>query len=92
MALEDAVCLSHMVDAYPGDPMQALGAYCARRVLRTTRLQLQSRAMGEHIYHPEGAHAELRNAILRAKSQQDWYETLAWLYGGNGLDENNFGG
>jgi 2-polyprenyl-6-methoxyphenol hydroxylase-like FAD-dependent oxidoreductase len=92
MALEDAVCLSHMVEAYPGDLPKALVTYCARRVLRTTRLQLQSREMGEHIYHPEGAHAQLRNAILRAKSQEDWYDTLQWLYGGSGLDETNFGG
>src|SRR5713101_5614147 len=91
MALEDAVCLAHMVAAFPDDFERALEAYRARRVLRTTRVQLQSRAMGEHVYHPDGAHAQLRNAILRAKTQQDWYDTLEWLYGGNGLGEDNFG-
>ena len=30
-------------------------------------------AMGEHIFHPDGAHAELRNAIMRAKSQAEWW-------------------
>ena len=91
MALEDAVCLSHMVAAFPGDLVRALEAYRARRVLRTTRVQLQSRAMGDHVYHPDGAHAQLRDAIIRAKSQEDWYATLEWLYGGNGLGDNNFG-
>ncbi len=91
MAMEDAVCLSRMVEAFPGDLGQALEAYCARRVLRTTRVQLQSRAMGEHVYHPDGAHAQLRNAIMRAKTQEDWYNTLEWLYGGSGLGEHHFG-
>ncbi len=91
MAMEDAVCLSRMVEAFPGDLGQALEAYCARRVLRTTRVQLQSRAMGEHVYHPDGAHAQLRNAIMRAKTQEDWYNALEWLYGGSGLGEHHFG-
>ena len=60
----------------------------ARRVLRTTRVQLKSRAMGEHVYHPAGPHAALRNAIMRAKSQEQWYDTLEWLYGSTGLDES----
>ena len=91
MAMEDAVCLAHMVEAFPDDFERALEAYRARRVLRTTRVQLQSRAIGEHVYHPDGAHAQLRNGIMRAKTQEDWYDTLEWLYGGSGLGENNFG-
>ena len=59
-------------------------AYNAARALRTARVQLLSRAMGEHVYHPAGAHAALRNAIMTAKTQAEWRETLAWLYGGEG--------
>jgi salicylate hydroxylase len=92
MAMEDAVCLAHMADAFPDDLEQALVAYRNRRVLRTTRVQLLSRAMGEHVYHPDGAHAQLRNSVMRSKTQEDWYESLAWLYGSNGLEDNNFGG
>ncbi|MCA3248046.1 MAG: 3-hydroxybenzoate 6-monooxygenase, partial [Azospirillum sp.] len=55
-----------------------------RRLTRTARVQLQSRQVGEHIYHPDGAHAKLRNEIMRAKTNEQWYETLAWLYGGHG--------
>ena len=44
-----------------------------------------SRAIGEHIYHPAGAHARLRNAIMGAKTSEEWYGDLAWLYGGTGL-------
>jgi 3-hydroxybenzoate 6-monooxygenase len=90
MAMEDAVCLSHMVEAFPGDFERAFEAYRARRIHRTTRMQVQSRAMGEHVYHPAGAHAELRNAMLRAKTQEEWLDTLQWLYGSTGLDEKNF--
>jgi hypothetical protein len=48
-------------------------------------VQLQSRAIGEHIYHPAGAHALVRNAIMGAKTSEDYYNDLAWLYGGTGL-------
>jgi 2-polyprenyl-6-methoxyphenol hydroxylase-like FAD-dependent oxidoreductase len=90
MAMEDAVCLSHVVVGYPDDLGAALKDYQARRLLRTARVQLQSRAIGEHIYHPAGAHAALRNAVMQAKSSDDWYDSLAWLYGGTGLLEKNF--
>jgi len=85
MAMEDAVCLAHVARARSGDFECAFEEYRSRRLLRATRLQLQSRAIGEHIYHPSGAHAQLRNALMRQKTAQDWYDTLAWLYGGSGL-------
>jgi salicylate hydroxylase len=84
--MEDAVCLAHMMETHQGAIEPALKAYNARRVLRTTRVQLQSRAMGEHVYHPAGAHAALRNAIMAAKTQDEWYDTVAWIYGGTGLE------
>jgi 2-polyprenyl-6-methoxyphenol hydroxylase-like FAD-dependent oxidoreductase len=86
MAMEDAVCLSHMMAAQRDDPERALERYRARRVVRTARVQLQSRAIGDHIYHPAGAHAAVRNAIMRAKSSDDYYAHLAWLYGETGVD------
>ena len=54
MALEDAVCLSHMLGAFPDDPATALERYGAQRFPRTARIQVLSRAIGEHIYHPSG--------------------------------------
>jgi 2-polyprenyl-6-methoxyphenol hydroxylase-like FAD-dependent oxidoreductase len=86
MALEDAVCLSHMMAAFPREPDKALAAYQSQRVARTARVVLQSRAIGDHIYHPSGAHALVRNTIMRAKTQEDYYGHLAWLYGGTGLE------
>jgi len=92
MAMEDAVCLSHEMAARPGDPEAALESYRRQRVLRTARVQLMSRAIGDHIYHPAGAHAALRNQVMRAKSDEDWYDTLAWIYGGTGLSGADSGG
>jgi 3-hydroxybenzoate 6-monooxygenase len=84
MAMEDAVCLSDCVEAAGGDVAAALPAYNAERALRTARVQLTSRAMGEHVFHPDGAHAALRNQIMRAKSVGDWYDALDWIYGAAG--------
>jgi 2-polyprenyl-6-methoxyphenol hydroxylase-like FAD-dependent oxidoreductase len=86
MAMEDAVCLADSLAKHDDDLGAGLESYRARRVLRTARVQLMSRAMGEHVCHPDGPHAALRNAIMSAKSQAEWYAALDWLYGGNGLD------
>ncbi|MBU8546165.1 MULTISPECIES: 3-hydroxybenzoate 6-monooxygenase [Roseomonadaceae] len=83
MAMEDAVCLAQMMHAHDGDVAPALAAYRDARLLRTARVQLQSRAVGDHIYHPAGPHAALRNSIMAAKTQTDWQDMLAWLYGGS---------
>ena len=72
----------------PASVGTALERYRQQRVLRTARVQLQSRAIGEHIYHPANAHALLRNATLRAMSPADMYDNLAWLYGGSGLSDD----
>ncbi|SDC76861.1 FAD binding domain [Ruegeria marina] len=84
MAMEDAVCLSALVGD-GGDIPEILTAYQKKRRLRTARVQLQSRKIGEHIYHPDGAHAALRNALMSAKTPEQWYDTVEWLYGGTGL-------
>lgn len=86
MALEDAVAISHHLSANPDAPEAALIAYQNLRRLRTARIQLQSREIGQHVYHPSGAHAELRNAVMRAKSPENWYDIVDWLYGSTGLE------
>ena len=85
-AMEDAVCLSHMLGNHADDHASALEKYRELRFPRTAKVQMLSRAIGEHIYHPTGEHARLRNAIMSAKSQEEWHDDLAWLYGGTGLN------
>ena len=87
MALEDAVCLSHMMAARDGDIDLAFAAYNEQRMLRTARVQLGARAIGDHIYHPDGAHARVRNHIMENLTVEDYYDRLEWLYGGTGLGE-----
>lgn len=85
MALEDAVCLAHQMEAHAGDCDAAFEAYRRQRFPRTGRVQLYSRLMGDYIYHPDGGKAALRNAAMRAMSADDFYDNLQWLYGGTGL-------
>ena len=81
MAMEDAVHLSSGFADPHTDPAEILRDYQDQRRLRTARVQLQSREIGDHIYHPSGAHAALRNKAMREKSARDWYDQLSWLYG-----------
>ena len=86
MALEDAVCLSHMCERHGDDIEAALDAYTRQRRVRTARVQLDSRLIGEYIYHADGATAEVRDHIMSRLTPDQWYDRLGWLYGGTGLD------
>ncbi len=86
MAMEDAVCLAHMFERHGDDVASALDSYMRQRRVRTARVQLDSRLIGEYIYHPDGATAEVRNHIMSKLTPDEWYDKLGWLYGGTGLD------
>lgn len=90
MAMEDAVCLADETASASGDLAAAFASYVRKRVHRTARVQIQSRLVGDHIYHPDGGHAALRNAIMRSMTPADYYDALNWLYGGTGLDDGGF--
>jgi salicylate hydroxylase len=81
MATEDAVALSERVAERPDDLPAAFQAYQQQRYLRTGRVQLMARVYGE-FYHARGVAAELRNQFLQARSVDDAYDGIAWLYGG----------
>jgi 2-polyprenyl-6-methoxyphenol hydroxylase-like FAD-dependent oxidoreductase len=84
MALEDAVTISHMLASHD-DIDAALAAYQRHRVVRTTRVQIVSRLLGQFIYHSSGAVALMRNAIMSGMDADEYCDRLAWLYGGIGL-------
>lgn len=86
MAMEDAVCLSHCLEHYGENPEDALQKYQAMRKVRTARVQLNSRLIGEFIYHPDDAKAAVRNHVMKSMSADDWHRQLSWLYGSNGLE------
>ena len=85
MAMEDAVCLGAMVADHE-NLETALEHYRARRVVRTARVVMGSRLVGDYVYHPDGAQALVRNAVMGARTPEEWYDRIEWLYGGNGLD------
>lgn len=85
MAMEDGVCLSRMVASHPDDIEQALVAYQDMRVPRTAHVQIDSRLIGEYIYHPGGAKALVRNQVMQSLTPQQYYDRLEWLYAGTGL-------
>ena len=81
MATEDAVWLAEKVAAEPGDIPAAFRAYQQQRYLRTARVQIMARVYGE-FYHARGVTAELRNNMLAARTPEEAYEGISWLYGG----------
>ncbi|MFM2411639.1 MAG: hypothetical protein RL481_2467 [Pseudomonadota bacterium] len=81
MAMEDAVVLAAEMARSKGDLVAAMQRYEQRRLLRTSHVVLLSRAVGDHIYHPQGVHAQLRNQIMAAKTSEQWFDHLDWLYG-----------
>ncbi len=85
MALEDAVCLAHLLDRRNGDIPAAFGEYPTKRYLRTARVQLTSRFYGD-IFHAEGPARDLRNALLPRRTPMQAYQGMAWLYAG--VDDN----
>jgi salicylate hydroxylase len=79
MAMEDAVCLAGKIDEADGDYQAAFADYHLTRYLRTARVQLSARLYGE-VYHASGATRDLRNEFLKARTPQQTYESMAWLY------------
>ncbi|HEX2256894.1 MAG TPA: 3-hydroxybenzoate 6-monooxygenase [Afifellaceae bacterium] len=82
MALEDAVSLSDRVATHGGDHEAAFRVYQAARLVRTARVQIGSRLVGEYVYHPAGGTRAVRNMTLRAMSQADLHDFFDWLYAG----------
>jgi salicylate hydroxylase len=80
MAVEDAVCLANKIEELQGDFASAFKAYQAARYLRTGRVQIMARVYGE-FYHASGVARELRNMMLGARTAEQAFEAMEWLYG-----------
>ena len=64
----------------PDDLPAAFLAYEQQRYLRTARVQIMARVYGE-FYHARGPAAELRNQMLGARTADQAYDGIDWLYG-----------
>ena len=76
MAMEDAVCLAACFDNYRGDEEMALQKYQSLRIVRTARVQLGSRLIGEYIYHPDGVIAQVRNQAISDLTPEQWLSLI----------------
>ena len=78
MAIEDAVCLADKVMETGGDVAAAFLAYQQARYLRTARVQVTARYLGD-LYHAAGPVRELRKEMLSSGPPGGG---LTWLYEG----------
>jgi 2-polyprenyl-6-methoxyphenol hydroxylase-like FAD-dependent oxidoreductase len=81
MAIEDGVCLADEIDHARGDFAAAFRRYEAARVVRTARVQLDSRVLWE-FYHAAGIARDVRALTVADWSEQHMFDCLAWLYDG----------
>jgi salicylate hydroxylase len=79
-ALEDAVVLGDLLDCASSELAQRFEKYNAARRERTARIQDVSRE-SIRLWHPAGADAEARNAVLARMSTKDLHDELAWMHG-----------
>ncbi len=81
MAIEDGLCLAELIHAAGGDFAGAFRRFESARILRTSRLQLESRALWD-FYHAEGIARDVRNETIAAWDEAHMHRCLAWLYDG----------
>jgi 2-polyprenyl-6-methoxyphenol hydroxylase-like FAD-dependent oxidoreductase len=80
MAIEDAIVFTDCIEASGGDYQAAFTAFEAARLRRTARVQLESRFMWFHLYHTGGVESDVRNEVYRARTDEDVWSCLDWLY------------
>ena len=88
MAIEDGLCLAELIHAMEGDFAAAFRRFTAARLIRTARVQLESRALWE-FYHAEGIARDVRNATVATWDGAHMFDCLAWLYDGFPIPEVN---
>jgi 3-hydroxybenzoate 6-monooxygenase len=80
MAIDDAVYLAALVDVANGDIASAFLQFQRDRVVRTSRVQLESRALWD-MYHAEDAIArDVRRQQYQDRDAEDYYRCLKWLW------------
>ncbi|MFT8246355.1 FAD-dependent monooxygenase [Roseomonas sp. BN140053] len=81
MAIEDGSFLAELVGQAAGDHAAAFRRYAAERYVRTSRVQLESRALWD-VYHCDGIARDVRRQTFGERSEEDYFRCLAWLYDG----------
>ena len=82
MAIEDGLCLGELIAAAGDDFSSAFRNFEAVRVLRTARLQLESRSLWDFYHLDEGIARDVRNATVADWDEAHLFDCLSWLYDG----------
>jgi 3-hydroxybenzoate 6-monooxygenase len=82
MAIEDGFCLAEAIHAADGDYQVAFRRFEAVRLIRTARLQLESRALWDFYHLDEGVARDVRNATVADWDEAHLFQCLSWLYDG----------
>jgi salicylate hydroxylase len=83
MAIEDGLCLGELFHAAGSDYTAAFRRFEAARLVRTARVQLESRALWDSFYHlDQGIARDVRNATVAGWDEAHLFNCLAWLYDG----------
>ena len=76
MAIEDGLCLAESIVATDGDYAAAFRRFEAARLLRTARVQLESRALWD-FYHAGGIARDVRNATVADWDEAHMFDCLS---------------
>jgi 3-hydroxybenzoate 6-monooxygenase len=82
MAIEDGLCLAEAIHAADGDYHAAFRRFQAARLLRTARVQLESRSLWDFYHLDEGIARDVRNATVAEWDEAHLFDCLSWLYDG----------
>ena len=82
MAIEDAVTLAECIEQADSEFVSAFRSYESARYLRTARVQYESRYLWDNFYHVAGIEREVMRAMASARSEDDVFNCVAWLYDG----------
>lgn len=85
MAIEDAVVLAIEMSKDPSNYPAAFKRYQEQRYIRTSYVQLFSRAYGD-VHHSDGTVRELRNSVISQVSDEEKFKWVSFLYKGIDLE------
>jgi 2-polyprenyl-6-methoxyphenol hydroxylase-like FAD-dependent oxidoreductase len=82
MAIEDGLCLGELIHLTDGAFADAFRRFQASRLIRTARVQLESRTLWDFYHLDDGIARDVRNATVAGWDEAHLFDCLAWLYDG----------
>lgn len=85
MAIEDALVLAEEVARHGTDFARAFSYFARRRLVRTARVQLESRQLWEFYHLEDEIGVEVRRAQLEGRTEEEYFACLGWLWDDSGM-------